>query len=170
MTDYSMKCGEKCVREYVVSQLSGNSVKTALPLIICASMLTVMPLLGVIGYIMTQSIAMLIVTGCALVIDVGIIIFLNVMINSTSKKLMEAYSKQDGLVCSVSEQQVVIVHDNRPVRTLSWDKLSEVFEGKNAFFLKEGENSLIILDKSAVLSGSVQETSEIIAKITGEEK
>ncbi|MBP3854003.1 MAG: hypothetical protein IK990_00125 [Ruminiclostridium sp.] len=170
MTDYSMKCGHKSAREYVMLRLTGTSLKQSLPMIVCASMLTALPLLGIIGWIMTQNTVMLVLTICALVVDAGIILFLHITINSTAEKLAAAHNKQDGLVCAVSEKEIVIVHDNRPVRVIGWDKLTSAQEGKTAFFLREGDDRLIILDKSEVLSGSVRETSEIIAKVSENRK
>ena len=83
---------------------------------------------------------------------------------------MEAYGKQAGLVCSVSDSGLIIVRDNRPQRVIGWDKITDMTEGESAFYLTESSDALMILDKSSVLSGSVQETSELIAKKLGERK
>ena len=45
-----------------------------------------------------------------------------------------------------------------------------MYEGNTAFFLKEGEDGLMILGKDNVLSGSASETSELIAKKLGTAK
>ena len=113
---------------------------------------------------------MIVVTVCAAALCVGVIIFLSHLINSTAAKLIDAYGKQEGLVCSVSDQNIIIVRDNRPLRVISWNDITEMSEGKTAFFIKEGENGLMILDKEKVLSGSVSETSELIAQKLGAAK
>jgi hypothetical protein len=170
MTDFDMRCGRDSAREYVRSTLTGTTVKRALPMIFCASLLTAMIIVGIIGYFWTQSIIMLGVSLCAVLLGVGIVIFMKMMINSTADKLISVYEKQDNLVCSVSENDIIIVRDNRPVRVIGWDKITEMSEGKNAFFIKEGDDGLLILDKSKVLSGAASETGEIIAKKLGEAK
>lgn len=170
MTDYDMRCGVKSSREYVRSAVTGASLKSSIPMIICAALLTALPIAGIIGYFMINDPLMLVVTGAALIIGVCVVIILTVVINNTAAKLMEAYSKQDGLVCSVSDERIIISRDGKPQRVLGWDSITEMFEGKHAFFLKAGENGLMILDKDKMLSGSLQETSELFAKKSGEEK
>ena len=171
MTDYDMRCSEKSVREYVKSAMTGGGqFSKMLPLVICAALLTAMPIIGIIGYIITKSTAMLIIAVCAVIMAAGIAIFLHLLIKSTTDKLMEAYGKQAGLVCSVSDSGLIIVRDNRPQRVIGWDKITDMTEGESAFYLTESSDALMILDKSSVLSGSVQETSELIAKKLGERK
>ena len=170
MTDFDMRCGEKSVREYVRSAMTGTTLKQSVPMILCASCLTVMPILGIIGFVMTQSPIMLVLTGCALLLAAGVIVFMVLTVNSTADKLLKALNSRDGLVCSVSDSNIVIVRDNRPVKVIGWDSITEMNEGKTGFFLKDKENELIILDKNSVLSGSVAETSEIFAAKAGAAK
>ena len=144
----------------------GVTLRQAIPMIICAALLTAMPIIGIIGYIMTRSAAMLILTVCSLVFAAGALLFLHFMISSTADKLRKAYDKQSGLVCAVSEKELVIVRDNKPVRVIGWENITNISEGKNAYYLKENNDGLIILDKEAVLSGSINETAEIIAQKT----
>lgn len=170
MTDYDMRCGEKSVREYVRFSMTGTTIKQSLPLIICASCLTAMPILGIIGYIMTGSPLMLVLMICALLLGAGIVVFLLITIKTTAKHLMEVYGDQGGLVCSISEHEIIIVRDGRPMRVVEWSDITEASEGKYGFFLRAGDKGLIILDKANVLSGSVTETSELIALKTGAAK
>ena len=171
MTDYSLRCRKESAREYVRYAVMGSGAfKRPLPMVMCVALITAMPILGIVGYIITGNIAMLFVVGCALLMGVGMAVFLNITVNSTAEKFIEAYNKQDGLVCSVSDTGLTVVRDNRPQRVIGWSEITEMDEGKNAFFLKENDELLIILDKSEVLSGSVQETSELIAQKRGEKK
>ena len=170
MTDFEMRCSEKSVREYVKILLFGGTVKQALPMILIGALLTAMPILGIVGYIMTQNAAMLIVTGCAVVFDVAAAIVISVIMKKSAKKLHEAYASQQGLVCSVAETGITVVHDNKPARVIDWSNVEDIDSGNTAFFLKTKDNLLLILEKDAVLSGELRETEEIIAAKLGTEK
>lgn len=170
MTDFDMRCGKENAREYVKTAITGNSVKKMLPMVICASLLTAMVIIGILGYIWTQNIAMIAISACAVALGIGAVFFLRHTINSTANKLLDAFGKLDGIVCSVSDREIIIVRDNRPTRVISWDSITEMSEGNTAFFLKEGEDGLMILGKDKVLSGTADETSRIIAQKLGEAK
>lgn len=170
MTDFELRCSEKSIKEYVKMTLFGTTITRALPMIICAALLTSIPILGIVGYFMTYQISMLIVGVCGIVFDIGICIFLAVLIKRISKKLAAAYGSVSGLLCSVSDKDIIIVRDNHPVRVLSWDKISDIDDGKYAFYLRSDDDALVILEKDAVMSGSLQETQEIITKKLGEKK
>ena len=170
MTDFEMRCSEKSVREYVKILLFGGSIKQALPMILMGALLTAMPILGIVGYVMTQNAAMLIVTGCALVFDVVAAIVISVIMKKSAKKLHEAYASQQGLVCSVAETGITVVHDNKPARVIDWSNVEDIDSGNTAFFLKTNDNLLLILEKDAVLSGELRETEEIIAAKLGTAK
>ncbi|MBO6232090.1 MAG: hypothetical protein J6O50_16140 [Ruminiclostridium sp.] len=170
MTDFDMRCSEASAREYVKNALTGTTLRKALPSIFCAALITAMIFIGIIGYVMTQNAMMLIVTICAVVMGAGVIIFITMLVRSTAAKLMEAYGKHTGLVCSVGDSSITIVHDNRPVRIIGWESITEMYEGKTAFFIKAGEDQLMILGKDKVLSGSADETGELIAQKLGAAK
>lgn len=169
MADYDMRCSVIEAREYVKSEAFGvDSVKKALPGIVCAALMTAMPIIGIIGFIMTKNAMMLILVACAVVLSVGIGLFMHFLINGTASKLAAAYGESEELICSVSDDVIVIVRDNKPVRTVGWSSITELREGKTAFFIKEGDSGLMILGKDKLMSGSLQETSEIIARKLGE--
>ena len=150
--------------------LFGTSLTRSLPMIICMALLTSIPILGIVGYIITGQPSMIIVAVCGIVFDIGICIFLAILIKRITKKLAEAYGSLSGLICAVSENEIIIVRDNAPKRVLSWDRISEINEGKYAFYLRSDDDALVILEKDAVMSGSIAETEEIIRKKLGEKK
>ncbi len=161
MTDYDMRCGKKCVREYILSSVTGGSLLSQLPLIITSALMISIPIIGIIGFFVLNTTLMLILAAGALVLDIVIVLLMLLLINSTSEKLYKAYSEQDGLICSVAENDIILVRDNSPVRVIGWDTVSEHHEGKTAFFIKLKDNTLIILDKEKVMSGKIEETIEI---------
>ena len=162
MTDFALRASENSMKEYVKLTIAGKTLGQAIPLILCAALITAIPLMGLIGYIMTKNTAMLILFISSLVIDVGILVFMHLMIKSYAARLCQAYSAQSGMVCAVSENDIIIVRDNAPQRMISWDRISEITEGKYAYFLKAEDETLIVLEKEAVLSGTLQEASQII--------
>ena len=170
MTDFDMRCSKENAKEYVRSQITGTSVKRMLPIVICASLITAMVVIGIIGFVWTQNFLMIAISIGAVILGAGGFIFINIVVNSTAEKLLEAFGKLDWIVCSVSDKEIIIVRDNRPTRVISWDSITEMSEGKTAFFIKEGEDGLMILGKDKVLSGTAAETGEIIAKKLGDAK
>ena len=169
MTDYDMRCGKKCVREYVLSSMTSGSLISQIPLILTSALMISMPVIGIIGFFALNATLMLILAAGALVLDIVIVLLMLLLINSTSEKLYKAYSKQDGLICSVGENDIILVMDNRPVRVIAWDSVSEYHEGKSAFFIKAKDDTLMILDKEKVMSGTITETSEIFEQKTKNE-
>ncbi len=170
MTDYDMRCSKESAKEYVKSAVTGPSLKKILPIVICASLITAMIIVGILGYVWTQNFLMIAISICAAALGIGGLVFINIVVNSTANKLLEAFGKLDGIVCSVSEKEIIIVRDNKPTRIISWDSITEMSEGKTAFFIKEGEDGLMILGKDKVLSGTSAEIGEIIAKKLGAAK
>ncbi len=164
MTDYAMKYEKKTLREYVSYMLTGGSGVGLLPLILCAAALTAIPIAALIGYFMTQNSAMLIVVFCALFFDILFAAVFTVMINVYANKLDQAFAAFDGLVCSVSSEKVILVRDGAPQNVIDWSRITEMYDGKNAFFLKTDDELLLILQKNNVLSGTAVETAEIIAE------
>ena len=163
MTDFEMRCSEKSVREYVRILMFGGTLVQALPMILLCALLTTMPILGIIGYVMTQNTAMLILTGCSLLFDIAAVIVVSIIMKKCAAKLHEAYASQSGLICAVAESGITVVRDDQPTSVISWDSIDEINSGNTAFFLKTQDNVLLILEKDAVMSGDVRETEEIIA-------
>lgn len=170
MTDYAMKYEKKTLREYITYMLTGGSGTGVLPLIICAATLTAIPIAALVGYFMTQNAAMLIVVFCALLFDILFAIVIAVLINVYTKKLEQAFTAFDGLVCSVSSEKILLVRDGSPMDIIDWSKVAEMHDGKSAFFLKTDDELLIILQKNNVLSGTAVETAEIISEKQGNKK
>ena len=163
MTDFEMRCSEKSGKEYVRILMFDGSLKDALPMIMLGALLTAMPVLGIVGYAMTQNVSMLIVTGCAVVFDIIAAIVIAVIMKKSAAKLHAAYAAQHDLVCAVSESGITVVRDNAAAAVIGWDKIEDINNGRTAFFLKTKDNVLLILEKDAVLSGELRETEEIIA-------
>ncbi len=170
MTDFKLGCSDKCSREYVKMSVTGTTLGTMLPMIICAALLTSIPILGVIGYFLTQSPLMLIATGCGILIAAGVVLFLSISLKKTASKLKNVYDKLDGLVCSVAEDKILLVRDNAPHRLIEWSDVEAVLQGKEGYYLKVRENMLIILGKDNVLSGTYAETEEILQRKFGGKK
>ena len=170
MTDFAMKYEKKTLREYVIYMITGGSVHGSLPLIICAATLTAIPIAALIGYFMTNSTTMLIVAFCALLFVILFAVVMAVMINRFTSKLGQAFTAFDGIVCSVSSEKILLVRDGSPQNVIGWDKVSDMYDGKNAFFLKTDDELLIILQKDNVLSGTAAETAEIISEKQGGKK
>ncbi len=164
MTDFELKYSEKSVREYIKQSFFGGSVVGMLPTVLCAGMLTAIPIVGLIGWIMLHQDLLLIVSICALALDAIIVLVISLLIKKYTKKLSTALRAFDGLVCCVSEKDIIFVRDNAPQNIISWDDVDEISEGKTAFFIRTSKGFIIILEKDCVLSGTLEEATEIINK------
>ena len=170
MTDYAMKYDKKTLREYVAYMITGGTGIRMVPLILCAATLTAIPIASLIGYFITQNGIMLVVVFCALVFDILFAVILTVLVNICTKKLAQAFKAFDGIVCSVSSENVILVRDGAPRRVFGWERIADMHDGRNAFFLKTDDELLMILQKNNVLSGTADETAEIIAEKQGKKK
>ena len=167
MTDFRMTCSDKSCREYVKMSIMGSTLGSSLPIIVCAAMLTVIPILGIVAYVTTQSPLMLVVTGVGMVIAAGVLIFVNIAVNRTARRLKEVYSGLEGLVCSISDETIIIVRDNSPHRLIDWSEVESAQKGKESYYLKCKDSMLIILEKENVMSGTFQETEELLKQKFG---
>ncbi|MCR4780103.1 MAG: hypothetical protein K5876_03305 [Ruminiclostridium sp.] len=163
MTDYAMKYDKKTMSEYITHSMTCGAGGIILPMI-CAALLIAIPVSSLIMYFISQIGAMLITALCAAVMDLAVAGLLFFTIRTYSNKMLAAYAAFDGLVCSVSSEKIIIVQNGVPRSVTDWNKINDIYEGKRAFFLKTDSDMLIILQKDNVLSGTVQETSEIIAE------
>ena len=164
MTDFELRYSEKSVKEYVRSTFMGNSMIGMIPAVLCAAMLTAIPIIGRIGYFMLNQQLLLIVAICSAVLDVVVVLVMIMLINKYTKKLCEALRSFDGLVCVLSEKDIILVRDNAPQNIISWEEVSEISEGKTAFFIRTSKGFILILEKDKVLSGTLEEATEIIKK------
>ncbi len=170
MTDYAMKYEKKTLREYVTYMITGGSGAGMIPIVICSATLAAIPIAALVGYFMTNNAVMLVVVFCAIVFDILFAVIMTVMVNTYTNKLEQAFTAFDGLVCSVSSEKVILVRDGAPQSVFGWDKITDMHDGRTAFFLKTEDELLIILQKSSVLSGTAVETAEIIAEKQGGRK
>ena len=168
MTDFELRYSEKSVKEYIKMSFLGKNTLGMLPMILCGALLTAVPLIGLIGFIMTKNNVMLILMICTIVFDAAVIVAMNLMINKYTKKLVQALRRLDGLVCALSESDIILVRGNAPQSVIDWKDIEEINEGKTAFFLKTHEGLILDLEKDAVLSGTLDEAKEVIGKKYGE--
>ncbi len=164
MTDYAMKYDKKTMSDYIVHTMTGGTTGGTALILICAALLVIVPVSSLIMYFITQMPALLIVTLSAVVMDIAVVMIMFIMVRTYSDKMLAAYSAFDGLVCSVSSERIIIVRDGSPQTVTPWDKVEDAYDGRRAFYLKTDNDMLIILQKDNVLSGTAQETSEIIAE------
>ena len=164
MTDFELRYSEKSIKEYIKSTFFGRSVIGMLPAVLCAAMLTAVPIVGLIGYFMLQQPLLLVVAICAVVLDISVVVVMTLIINKYTKKLSSALKSFGGLVCAVSEKDLILVRDNAPQSIISWEEVEEISEGKTAFFIRTAKGFILILEKDKVLSGTLEEAAEIIGK------
>ena len=169
MTDYAMKYDKKTMSDYIVHAMTGGAGGVVLPLI-CAALLIAIPVSALIMYFATGMGVLLLIVLCAAVMDIVVGLLLFFLIRMYSNKMLAAYSAFSGLVCSVSSERIIMVNDGRPQTVTDWDNVTEMYDGRRAFYLKTNSDLLIILQKDSVLSGTAQETAEIIAEKQGKRK
>lgn len=163
MTEFKLDWSEKCIKEYVNISVMGKTAAQKIPFIICAGLLGIIFLGGVIMFAVTGLISALIISLCALLFAGGAFLLINLLCKKLAGKVKKAAEGYTDIVAGVSDNDILFIKNNLPYGVMEWDKIGEITEGKLGFYLISKEGSLLILDKSAVVSGVVSEAQQVLA-------
>ncbi len=163
MTEFKLEWSEKCIKEYVNISVMGRTTAQKIPFIICAGLLGAIFLGGIIMFAVTGLISALIISICALLFAVGAALLINLLCKKLASKVKKAAEGYTDIVAGVSDNDILFIKNNLPYGVMDWDKIGEITEGKLGFYLISKEGSLLILDKSAVVSGEVSEAQQVLA-------
>ena len=163
MTEFKLEWSEKCIKEYVNISVLGKTAAQKIPFIICAGLLGAIFLGGIIMFAVTGLISALIISICALLFAGGAALMINLLCKKLAGKVKKAAEGYTDIVAGVSDNDILFIKNNLPYGVMEWDKIGEITEGKLGFYLISKEGSLLILDKSAVVSGVVSEAQQVLA-------
>lgn len=162
MTEFKLNWSVESIGEYVDVTLKGKNKLQALPVILFAVCVVLMVVAGIVLYFVTSNITCLLLSACGVIFGVGVIILLNSLKKSLTKKVTEAYKDQTDLIAAISDKDIIFIRNGLPCGVTPWEKVSDISFGKTAFFLTTRDNVLIILEKNAVVSGVISETEEVL--------
>lgn len=162
MTEFKLEWSEKCIKEYVDISVMGKTAAQKIPFIVCAGLLGVIFLGGIIMFAVTGLISSLIISVCALLFAGVAVLLINLLCKKLAEKVKKAAEGYNDIVAGVSDNDILFIKNNLPYGVMEWDKIGEITEGKLGFYLISKEGSLLILDKSAVVSGELSEAQQVL--------
>lgn len=162
MTEFKLNWSEESIGEYVNITLKGKNKLQSLPVILFAVCVAIMVVAGIVLYFVTSNITCLLLSACGVIFGVGVVILLNSLKKSLTKKVTEAYKDQTDLIAAISDKDIIFIRNGLPCGVTPWEKVADISFGKTAFFLTTHDNVLIILERNAVVSGVISETEEVL--------
>lgn len=175
MTEFRYEKKKENVRDYLKSVMFRENVSNKALIIALAVCLVVVAAAGIVYCVMTGSLGMLAITAAAVLLAAVYPVILIVVINRLTVKLSQSGSDDDkNVTIGVSESFILLIRNNNPCGKIEWNEITEIYEGKNGFYLVEKEGSLIMLGKDSVASGTYDEAAQVIrakkAELPKEEK
>lgn len=161
MTEFKLDKQKECIDEYIKLNIFGQGKAHKIMVITLAACLFLLAAFGVIAYVITNEWIMLLITALAIVMAIVYPLVTRAILKSISKKADEAPETTD-VIAAVSESDILFIKNGVPIGGINWDKIKEITEGKTGFFLITEDGSLLILAKSAVVSGTYDEAVQVL--------
>lgn len=164
MTEFRFERNKENIDDYIKTTLFTNNIPHKILIIALTLCLLAVAVFGVVLYVMTNNITMLIITAAAVILGAAYPIFLSLFIKNITKKLTKENPDENGVTIGVSENDILLIRNNVPCGVIEWKDITDIVEGKTGFFVTEKEGALIVLGKNSLHSGSFEEASEILIK------
>ena len=161
MTEFKLDKQKECIDEYIKINIFGQGKAHKIMVITLVACLFLLAAFGVIAYVRTKEWIMLLITALTVVMAVVYPIVTRVILKSIAKKADDAPEITE-VIAAVSESDILFIKNGVPIGGIDWDKIKEITEGKTGFFLITEDGSLLILAKSAVISGTYDEAVQVL--------
>ncbi len=169
MTEFRLDKQRDCIDEYVRMCIFGQNKTNRITLIALAVCLVLLAVFGIAAAIITGKWVMLLISALAVIMGAAYPLITGVLLRSISKKADSAPEISD-ITAAVSDNDILFIKNGIPIGGFSWEKIAEINEGKTGFFLLTEDGSLLILAKSAVISGTYDEAAQVLRVKAGAAK
>ncbi len=161
MTEFSMKPSRECVGEYLTRSISGAKAQKAL-LYTLYGVLGLIAVLGIVGAILLKQPLLVAVSAIAVITGVAYPFLIRFALKDSANRLVESMKENDEMNAAVCDANLIFVQGGVPKGLLEWEDVTGIDEGKTGFFLKTAKDSLLILAKDSVVSGTYDEAAQIL--------
>lgn len=161
MTEFSMTPSRDCVGEYLIRSIHGTKGQKAL----------LYTFYGVLGLIVILGIAAAILLGQPILVGVSAIaavtgaaypFLIRFALKGSADQLVASMKENSETNAAVCDANLIFLQGGVPKGLLEWTDVARIDEGKTGFFLKTSKDSLLILAKDSVVSGTYDEAAQIL--------
>ena len=132
MTEFKLEWSEKCIKEYVDISVMGKTAAQKIPFIVCAGMLGVIFLGGIIMFAVTGLISSLIISVCALLFAGVAVLLINLLCKKLAEKVKKAAEGYNDIVAGVSDNDILFIKNNLP-----YGVMESYFKGRLLTYLRQ---------------------------------
>lgn len=161
MTEFSMTPSRDCVGEYLDRSIHGTKGQKAL-LYALYGVLGLFTILGIVAAILLGQPLLLGVSVLSVVTGVAYPFLIRFALKDSADRLVASMKENSEINAAVCDANLIFVQDGVPKGLLEWADVVKIDEGKTGFFLKTSKDSLLILAKDSVVSGTYDEAAQIL--------
>lgn len=161
MTEFNMKPSRDCIGEYISFSVFENKGQKALRLALFLSV-GLIALIGVTLTVMTGQPLLLLITLAAVLTGIAYPLLTRFALKDSVNRLSESLEREEPVNAAVSEMNLLFLRNGLPAGILEWSEITEIHEGKTGFFLKTAKDTLLLLARDSVVSGTYDEAAQVM--------
>lgn len=161
MTEFNMTPSRDCIHEYISFSAFKNKKQKTLRIVLFGAV-GLVGLVGIVIAILMGQPYLLLMTVAAILLDAVIPLLTRYVLKDSADRLAESLKQQETVNAAVSEMNLLFLKDGLPAGIVEWSDITEIREGKTGFFLKTAKDSLLLLAKGSVVSGTYDEAAQIL--------
>lgn len=161
MTEFSMTPSRECVGEYLSRSIRGTKGQKTL-LYTLYGVLGLIAILGIVAAILLGQPILIGVSVIAVVTGVAYPFLIRFALKGSVDQLVASMKENSEIIAAVCDANLIFLQGGVPKGVLEWTDVAKIGEGKTGFFLKTSKDSLLILAKDSVVSGTYDEAAQIL--------
>ena len=161
MTEFNMMPSSECVGEYLNRSIRSTKGQKAL-LYTLYGVLGLIAILGIVAAILLGQPILIGVSVIAVVTGVACPFLIRFALKGSVDQLVASMKENSEIIAAVCDANLIFLQGGIPKGLLEWTDVTKIDEGKTGFFLKTSKDSLLILAKGSVVSGTYDEAAQIL--------
>ena len=161
MTEFSMTPSRECVGEYLTRSIHGTRGQKAL-LFALYGVLGLFVISGIVAAILLKQPILIGVSVLSAVTGAAYPFLIRFALKGSADQLVASMKENSEMNAAVCDANLIFVQGGVPKGLLEWTDITKIDEGKTGFFLKTSKDSLLILAKDSVVSGTYVEAAQIL--------
>lgn len=161
MTEFSMTPSRDCVGEYLNRSIHGKKGKRWL-LYALYGVLGLFVISGIVAAILLKQPILIGISILSVVTGAAYPFLIRFALQGSADQLVASMKENSEMNAAVCDANLLFIQGGVPKGLLEWADVKEIEEGKTGFFLRTSKDSLLILAKDSVVSGTYDEAAQIL--------
>lgn len=161
MTEFSMAPSRDCIGEYLNRSIRDTKGQKTL-LYTLYGVLGLIAVLGIVATIILGQPILIGVTALAVVTGAAYPFLIRFALKNSTDQLVASMKENSEMNAAVCDANLIFVQGGVPKGLLEWADITKIDEGKTGFFLRTSKDSLLILARDSVVSGTYDEAAQIL--------